>query len=120
MRSRFGNKTVALLGAECGSKSGLYGGEFFYQAFTQQQYPFDTAGLAVNTGHDHEDAGTFYLYWGGVDLALEMADCYSSWGVLPDVGQTAHNTLLVDGAGQYWPVQLRWIRGTRSTPTGAR
>ena len=50
-----------------------------------------------------------YVYQGGVDLASEMADFHSYWGVYPSAGQTAHNTLLVDE------------QDTRiATPTGIR
>ena len=47
----------------------------------------------LNTGHDHEDAGTFFLYRGKVDLTSETAD-------YDKAATSFHNSLLLDGKGQ--------------------
>ena len=81
-----------------GLKTGAYGGRFAFETFTQELYPWDApcaeTGCQLNIGHDHDDANTFYIYRAGSWLAPE------SEGV--DQDATAfHNTLLIDGQGQY-------------------
>ena len=78
-------------------KTGAPGGRFAFDAFTQgKRPPFDpnSADDQFSAGHDHDDANTFYLYRGGVDLASERA-------AYDDSATSFHNTLLVDGRGQY-------------------
>jgi hypothetical protein len=76
-------------------KTGPYTGRYTFEQFINGGYPFDHPGLdQLNNGHDHEDTNSFYLYRGNVDLTSETVG-YGS-------GETHyHNTLLVDGQGQY-------------------
>lgn len=83
-----------------GLKAGVYGGRFGFGGFVDEVYPWDEpcagVGCVFNIGHDHLDTNTFYIY------------AYGSWLAPEDVGvdQSAtayHNTLLIDGAGQYKP-----------------
>jgi hypothetical protein len=76
-------------------KTGPYVGRYAFEQFINGAYPFDHPGLdQANNGHDHEDTNTFYLYRGGVDLTSEAIE----YGY----GETHyHNTLLIDGQGQY-------------------
>ena len=81
-----------------GLKTGAFGGRFAFDTFTQELYPWDApcaeTGCQLNVGHDHDDANTFYIYRAGSWLAPETV------GV--DQYATAfHNTLLIDGQGQY-------------------
>ncbi len=83
-----------------GLKTGAHGGRFAFETFTQELYPWDApcaeTGCHLNVGHNHDDANTFYIYRAGSWLAPE------SEGV--DQSETAfHNTLLIDGQGQYRP-----------------
>ncbi|MBN2496320.1 MAG: DUF4962 domain-containing protein [Deltaproteobacteria bacterium] len=84
-------------------KTGPYGGRFFYDAFHAGAYPFDGEGADLNVGHNQQDANSFYLYVGAADLSSEMCDRHGDYNVMPTVGHVAHNTLLVDDLGQYWP-----------------
>jgi hypothetical protein len=99
-----------------GLKSGPYAGRFAFDTFVEQAYPWDNpctrTGCQLNTGHDHADAGTFYLYGGGAWLAPE-AVAYANNVT------TAHNTLLIDGQGQYWPRQAERRDPKYLTGTGA-
>jgi len=85
-----------------GLKTGAYGGQFVYDNFAYGfgHYPFAQPGMTINVGHDHQDANTFYLYRGSTELSAERLAYH--------VGDTSsdtsyHNTLLVDGQGQYNP-----------------
>jgi hypothetical protein len=83
-----------------GLKTGPYGGRFNFDSFIQGAPPWElpcaASGCEFNTDHNHDDTNTFYLYRGGSWLAPE------SQGY--DAFDTAlHNTLLIDGAGQYRP-----------------
>lgn len=82
-----------------GLKAGTYGGQFAFNTFVEKASPWETpcseTHCQLNVGHDHEDTNTFYVYQGGW-LALENAE----------VGRqetSYHNTLLIDGHGQYQP-----------------
>ncbi len=77
-----------------GLKSGAFGGRFSFENWIELYYPFELDDVSFNNGHDHADAGTFYLYKGNVDLTSEKV------GVGENV-TSYHNTLLVDGQGQY-------------------
>jgi hypothetical protein len=83
-----------------GLKASAYGGRYAYDTFTQGLYPWqapcDDSGCTLNTGHDHADASTFYLYGGGQWLAPEREGFR-----LPDTSY--HNAVLIDGQGQYRP-----------------
>jgi hypothetical protein len=81
-------------------KGGALGGRFAFNTFTQGIIPWEPpcvdTGCALHTGHDHRDTNGFYLYGAGHWLAGE------------DVGvdytaTSLHNTLLIDGQGQYAP-----------------
>jgi hypothetical protein len=83
-----------------GLKTGAYGGQFGFDTFTQGLPPWDPPcednGCQLNIGHDHDDANGFYLYRGGQWLAPEVV----RYG---GVATELHNTLLIDGQGQYRP-----------------
>lgn len=77
-----------------GLKNSVPGGRFAFDRYSRQQYPFDKPEMdEFNTGHEHEDAGSFYLYRGRVDLASETAD-------YDKTATKYHNSILVDGKGQ--------------------
>ncbi|MFN8441132.1 MAG: heparinase II/III family protein [Caldilineaceae bacterium] len=83
-----------------GFKSGVYGGRFAFNSFVERRFPWDAScektGCQLNIDHDHLDSNSFYLYQGGYWLAPESIG----------VGKRAssyHNTLLIDGQGQYGP-----------------
>ncbi|NLF79479.1 MAG: hypothetical protein GX573_27620 [Chloroflexi bacterium] len=83
-----------------GLKTSAPGGRFAFDSFIQGRYPWEPpcliSGCSLLTGHDHEDSNGFYLYGNGRWLAPEVV------GV--DVHNTSfHNTLLIDGEGQYRP-----------------
>jgi len=82
-----------------GLKAGAHGGRFAFDTFVRERIPWETpcreTHCQLNVGHDHEDTNTFYVYQGGW-LALENAEVGRQ--------ETAyHNTLLIDGQGQYEP-----------------
>jgi len=78
-----------------GLKTGPYGGRFAFEQFINNRFPFDQSDLdQFNNGHDHDDANSFYLYRGSTDLSSEAV-------VYGGVATSYHNTLLVDGNGQY-------------------
>lgn len=80
-----------------GFKAGAYGGRFAYGKWLAGEYPFDRRGTdSFNAGHDHADAGTFYLYRGKRDLSSEVVKYGGDKTSL-------HNALLIDGQGQYSP-----------------
>jgi hypothetical protein len=86
-----------------GLKTGCYGGRFMYHQYLSKQYPFDVKDANLNVGHDHADANTFWLYRGAVTLIGEN-EGRSLYNDLNSAYQSAsHNTLLVDGRGQYFP-----------------
>jgi len=81
-------------------KTGPYGGQFAYDSFVKGAYPwelpYDETGCQLNIGHDHDDTNCFYMFQAGAWLAPESEGS----------GKTAsslHNTILVDGQGQYRP-----------------
>jgi hypothetical protein len=83
-----------------GLKTGAYGGRFAFDTFTREIYPWEPpcadTGCQLNIGHNHADANAFYLHQAGNWLAPESEGD----------GRRAtsfHNTLLVDGQGQYTP-----------------
>jgi hypothetical protein len=80
--------------------TGAPGGRFAFDTFTQGQFPWEPPcidnGCDLNTGHDHEDANSITIYGARQWLLPEMV------GVgLTDT--SFHNTLLIDGQGQYRP-----------------
>lgn len=82
-----------------GLKAGAHGGRFAFDTFVRERIPWETpcreTHCQLNVGHDHEDTNTFYVYQGGW-LVLENAEVGRQ--------ETAyHNTLLIDGQGQYEP-----------------
>lgn len=83
-----------------GFKTGAYGGRFTFNTFTQGIYPWnqdcDVTECQLNIGHDHADANTFYLFKNGHWLAPEKVG-------VGDGETEYHNTLLIDGQGQYRP-----------------
>jgi hypothetical protein len=81
-----------------GLKAGPPGGRYAFDRFLAQEPPFDPRSRLdiFHAGHDHADTNSFYLYQGGGELSVELN------GVgLRD--SRHHNTLLVDGQGQYMP-----------------
>ena len=83
-----------------GLKAGAYGGRFAYDSFMQSHYPWEPpsyeTGSKLQVGHDHDDMNGFYLHFGGQWVAPETV----SYG---PVRTSLHNTLLIDGEGQYRP-----------------
>ena len=86
-----------------GLKTGAYGGTFLYNQYLSKKYPFDTAGANLNVGHNHADANTFWLYRGNATIVGENEgrSLYNDLGTAYQ--SSSHNTLLVDGRGQYFP-----------------
>ena len=88
-------------------KTGAYGGRFAFDTFTQEVYPWSAPCIdtecQLNSGHDHDDANGFYIHYAGAWLAPE------SVGVGRN-GTEYHNTLLIDGQGQYRPPIDRYGR----------
>jgi len=83
-----------------GLKAGIYGGRFAFDTFTQEIYPWEPpctdTDCQLNIDHDHGDTNGFYIHRKGQWLAPESEG----------VGKRAtafHNTLLIDGQGQYMP-----------------
>jgi hypothetical protein len=88
-----------------GLKTGAYGGRFAHNTFTQNSYPWEPpcldSGCSLNTSHDHDDSNGFYIYRADHWLAPENEGVGKS--------RTAfHNTLLIDGKGQYRPPDNRF------------
>ncbi len=83
--------------------SGSYGGRFLYNQYLSKRYPFDADGANLNVGHNHADANTFWLYRGTVTLIGENEgrSLYNDLNFA--YRSSSHNTLLVDGRGQYFP-----------------
>lgn len=78
-------------------KTGAYAGRFAFDTFTSSppRFPWDHPDSdMMNDGHDHDDTNTFYIYRGNVCLSSETAgvDAFAT---------SYHNTVLVDGKGQY-------------------
>ncbi|MCB0185175.1 MAG: DUF4962 domain-containing protein, partial [Caldilineaceae bacterium] len=88
-----------------GFKSGAYGGRFGFNSFTQGAYPWPVpcpeTGCQLNTDHDHDDTNGFYIYQGGQWLAPESEGYRRT-------ATSLHNTLLIDGQGQYRPAWERF------------
>jgi hypothetical protein len=87
-----------------GFKTGPYGGRFAFDTFSQQSAPWNppcpVTQCQLNVGHDHADANSFYLFAQGSWLAPEQEG----------VGKNTtgfHNTILIDGEGQYRPTSDR-------------
>ncbi len=83
-----------------GFKVSAPGGRYGFEQFVKGLYPYDHPGIdSLNTGHNHDDSNSFYLYRGDADLSSET--------VTYDQPETSyHNTLLVDGNGQYRAPQV--------------
>lgn len=83
-----------------GLKTGPYGGQFAYNTFMQGTYPWsescEETGCQLNVGHNHEDTNTFYLVRDDTWLIPENAHYNSA-------ESSFHNTILIDGEGQYRP-----------------
>lgn len=79
-------------------KSGYYGGRNALEKYLAGSYPFDQAGgKQFNVDHGHGDLNTFSLYKGSVGLTSET----TGDGLK---ASSYHNTVLVNGAGQYLDV----------------
>lgn len=86
-------------------KSGPLGGRFAAETFVTGTAPwppncFDY-GCQLNAGHDHDDSNGFYLFANGEWLAPEVIGVANS-------ATSLHNTLLIDGQGQYRPPETRY------------
>jgi len=83
-------------------KTSAYGGRYALNTFGQGVYPWEQPCTAcqLNAAHDHDDSNSFYLWRGGQWLAPEVVGtgAYTT---------SLHNTLLIDGRGQYRP-QDNW------------
>ncbi|MCB0084208.1 MAG: heparinase II/III family protein [Caldilineaceae bacterium] len=88
-----------------GLKADGYAGQFLYNSFTQGQELWETpcaeSGCELNFGHDHDDTLSFYLYHNGVRMIPEVIGNLAR-------DTSLHNTLLVDGKGQYRPPDNRY------------
>ncbi len=89
-----------------GLKTGPYAGRFTFDSFMRQIYPWEApcsqTWCQLNIGHDHDDTNGFYIYQSGW-LAPE--------GVGSGLHATSyHNTLLIDGNGQYRPPATHYWR----------
>jgi len=82
-----------------GLKTGAYGGRYAFDTFTAQSAPWEAPCpdtlCQLNVGHNHDDTNGFYIYQGGW-LAPESVGYNLS-------ATSFHNTLLIDGEGQYRP-----------------
>lgn len=93
-------------------KTGANGGRFAYDSFMANSYPWSPASAAgqsnlLNLGHDHNDLNSFYLYKNGSWLAPEN----NEYGK----GETSfHNSILINGKGQYAPQDDNWNNYSRS------
>lgn len=87
-------------------KSGPSGGRFAHESFIGGISPWDppctATGCQLNIGHDHDDTGGFYLYRDGQWLIPETV-------VYADPSTHFHNTILIDGQGQYRPPTADFI-----------
>ncbi len=87
-----------------GLKSGAHGGRFAFDSFVNETYPWESpcsdSGCQLNIGHDHDDTNGFYLYRAGQWLAPESQGSGR-------IATAFHNTLLIDGQGQFRP-EGRW------------
>lgn len=85
-----------------GLKTGGYGGRFAYDTFVQAAFPWnmpcEETNCKLSFGHDHEDANGFFLYSNGQWLAPETEG-------VENYETEFHNSLLIDGEGQYRPPQ---------------
>ena len=83
-----------------GLYSGSFGGNFTSQTFIDGTYPWNPpctrTGCSLNVGHNHADAANFSLYQAGTWLIYETIGTGNA-------ATSFHNTLLIDGAGQYRP-----------------
>ena len=83
-----------------GLKAGAYGGRSAYDSYMQGQFPWEPPSrwtrCSLQVGHDHDDMNGFYLHFGGQWVAPETV----SYG---PVRTSLHNTLLIDGEGQFRP-----------------
>ncbi|MCB9458854.1 MAG: SH3 domain-containing protein [Anaerolineaceae bacterium] len=89
-----------------GFKAGAYGGRYAFDSFIEGYYPpwqapCSETGCQLNIEHDHQDAGTFYIFDNGHFLTTETV----YWG---GSDTSLHNTLLIDGQGQYAPPENRF------------
>jgi hypothetical protein len=102
-----------------GLKNGVYGGSFLYHQYLAGKYPFDSSGANLNVGHDHADANTFWLYRGTVTLIGENEgrSLYNDLGTAYQ--SSSHNTLLVDGRGQYFPTNQTGVYANDDGVLGA-
>ena len=78
-----------------GLRTGPLGGRYLTDTSAKGGYPYDNGMDYLNIGHDHHDANSFFLYRGPVPLAREYVTYESR-------ASEYHNTVLVDGEGQ-WP-----------------
>jgi hypothetical protein len=80
-------------------KCGPMGGKGIYDAFINNEYPWVDDNYSYAIGHDHWDAGGFIIYGKNANLAPE------GWGSSNSVTECSktefHNTILVDGNGQW-------------------
>lgn len=83
-----------------GLKAGAYGGRFAFDTFVAGVYPWEPpctdTGCQLSIGHDHDDTNGFYIHRAGHWLAPETEGYMLRTSEL-------HNTLLIDGQGQYRP-----------------
>ena len=88
-----------------GFKTGAYGGRFAFESFLAGDHPWKApcaiSHCSLNTEHDHDDTNTFYLYRAGTWLAPETEG-------VGNYDTSFHNTLLIDGQGQYRPPEERY------------
>jgi hypothetical protein len=89
-----------------GFKSGAYAGRYGFDSFVNGtnppwEVPCESHGCQLNIGHDHQDVNSFTLYRNGEWLVPENV----FWG---GYDTDLHNTILIDGQGQYRPPVNRY------------
>lgn len=88
-----------------GFRTGAYGGRFAFDSFMAGAYPWEQpcadTQCSLNVGHDHRDANSFTVYKGGDWLVREVSGVERN-----ETGN--HNTVLINGEGQYAPPANRY------------
>lgn len=101
--SRYGAASPDADGLVIGFKSGVLGGRGNFERIKQdRQNPHPDPGGILNIGHDHMDDLGLWIYGQGGWLLPEHVDynCCTG-GDLTGYSTTEHNSILVDGKGQY-------------------
>ncbi|MEO1287888.1 MAG: hypothetical protein AAFV93_08970 [Chloroflexota bacterium] len=83
-----------------GMKASAFGGNFAVDSFLAGDYPWQLPcnenNCQLNIDHDHNDAGTYYLYNNNTWMTTEIVG-------LAQIDTALHNALLINNMGQYRP-----------------